>query len=75
MNLVTDGMTAIALGVEPAEKGIMKRQPRDVNKPILDRYGIIMVAILGSYIGLGRLEYYYIGSITNIYNDRDLQVD
>lgn len=55
MNLVTDGMTAIALGVEPAEKGIMKREPREVDKPILDRYGIIMVGVLGSYVGLATL--------------------
>ena len=55
MNLVTDGMTAIALGVEPAEKGIMKRPPREVDKPILDRYGIIMIAVLGSYVGLATL--------------------
>ncbi len=52
MNLVTDGMTAIALGVEPAEKGIMKRSPRAMNEPILDRYGIMMIAALGSYVGL-----------------------
>ncbi len=55
MNLVTDGMTAIALGVEPAEKGIMQRPPREVDKPILDRYGIIMIFALGSYIGLATL--------------------
>lgn len=55
MNLVTDGMTAIALGVEPAEKGIMKRPPREVDKPILDRYGIIMIGLLGSYVGLATL--------------------
>ena len=62
MNLVTDGMTAIALGVEPAEKEIMKRSPREVDKPILDRYGIIMVVVLGSYIGLVTLWlfHYYI---------------
>ncbi len=55
MNLVTDGMTAIALGVEPAEKEIMKRSPREVDKPILDRYGIMMIIVLGSYIGLATL--------------------
>ncbi len=52
MNLITDGMTAIALGVEPAEKGIMKRPPREVHEPILDREGIIMIAVLGTYVGL-----------------------
>lgn len=55
MNLVTDSMTAIALGVEPADKGIMDRPPRAVHEPILDRRGIIMIAVLGSYIGLATL--------------------
>jgi Ca2+-transporting ATPase len=55
MNLVTDSMTAIALGVEPADKEIMKRPPRAVHEPILDRRGIIMIAVLGSYIGLATL--------------------
>ncbi|HEC45729.1 MAG TPA: cation-transporting P-type ATPase, partial [Epsilonproteobacteria bacterium] len=55
MNLVTDGMTAVALGVEPADKSIMKRPPRDVHEPILDRHGIIMIILLGSYIGLATL--------------------
>jgi Ca2+-transporting ATPase len=55
MNLVTDSMTAIALGVEPAEKAIMDRRPRKVHEPILDRQGIIMIAVLGSYIGLATL--------------------
>jgi len=55
MNLVTDGMTAVALGVEPVDKGIMKRPPRKVHEPILDRQGIVMIAVLGSYIGLATL--------------------
>lgn len=55
MNLVTDGMTAVALGVEPAEKGIMQRPPREAHEPILDRRGIIMIFALGSYVGLATL--------------------
>ena len=55
MNLVTDGMTAVALGVEPADKGIMKRPPRNVHEPILNRRGIIMIALLGGYVGLATL--------------------
>ena len=39
MNLVTDGMTAVALGLEGIEKGIMQRPPRAVQEPILDRGG------------------------------------
>jgi Ca2+-transporting ATPase len=55
MNLVTDGMTAVSLGLEPAEKGIMKRPPREVDEPILDRNGVMMIFVLGSYIGLATI--------------------
>jgi len=55
MNLVTDGMTAVALGLEPAEKGIMERPPRAVNAPFLQLRGIIMIVLLGGWIGGGTL--------------------
>ncbi len=55
MNLVTDGMTAVALGLEPAEKDVMKRPPRAPNDPILDRTGIAMILLLGGYIGVAAL--------------------
>ena len=55
MNLVTDGLTAVALGLEPAEKGIMERPPRSVNAPFLELRGILMVLLLGGYIGGGAL--------------------
>ncbi len=55
MNLVTDGMTAVALGVEPVEKGIMHRPPRPPREPILDRLGIMMILLLGGYMGAGTL--------------------
>ena len=52
MNLVTDGMTAVALGLEPVEKGIMQRPPRGVQEPVLNRDGMVMILILGGYIGI-----------------------
>ncbi|WP_457599225.1 HAD-IC family P-type ATPase [Hydrogenimonas sp.] len=55
MNLVTDGMTAVALGLEPAEKGIMERPPRSVNAPFLQLRGVVMILLLGGYIGFGTL--------------------
>lgn len=51
MNLVTDGMTAVALGMEPAEKGIMERPPNDPKEPILNRSGILRILLLGGYMG------------------------
>ncbi len=55
MNLVTDGMTAVALGLEPVEKGVMKRPPRAAREPVLDKKGIMMILLLGGYIGAGTL--------------------
>ena len=52
MNLITDGVTAIALGVEPGEKSAMQRPPRDPRQALLDWRGMLMVAAFGSYIGL-----------------------
>jgi Ca2+-transporting ATPase len=64
MNLITDGMTAVALGVEPAEKNIMHRRPRSARQPILDRTGLYRIVMLGSYIGLITLFlfHYYLDS-------------
>ncbi|TWU12536.1 Calcium-transporting ATPase 1 [Symmachiella macrocystis] len=50
MNLITDGVTAVALGLEPIEEGNMHRPPRDSNQPLLDRRGIVMIGLLGSYL-------------------------
>jgi Ca2+-transporting ATPase len=55
VNLVTDGLTAVALGVEPAEPDVMSRPPRPPRAPILDRRGALIVAGLGGYIGLATL--------------------
>ena len=36
LNLMTDGLPALALGMEPAEKGIMQRSPRSPDEHLLD---------------------------------------
>ena len=64
MNLITDGVTAMALGVEPAEKNMMNRPPRSPKEPILNKRGILMILMLGGYIGLMTilLFHYYLNS-------------
>ncbi len=52
INLVTDGVTAVALAVEPAGKAILRRPPRPADQPILGRAGIAVVLALGGYLGL-----------------------
>jgi Ca2+-transporting ATPase len=37
LNLVTDGLPALALGLEAGEPGIMKRPPRPAREPIINR--------------------------------------
>ncbi len=55
MNLVTDGMTAVALGLEPKEKDVMKRPPHSPAEPIINKAGILTVLAIGTYIGMATL--------------------
>ena len=56
MNLVTDGLPALALGVEPAEKDVMKRPPYSATESIFGRgmaQFIIGIGTLMSIISIG----------------------
>jgi len=52
INLLTDGMPALALGVDPARENIMKRKPRKKGEPIIDEKLIKMVLSIGATIAL-----------------------
>ncbi len=52
INLVTDGLTAIALGLEPPERDVMQKRPRDPDESILTRNAYAVVLILGVWLGL-----------------------
>jgi Ca2+-transporting ATPase len=47
VNLVTDGLPALALAVEPGEPGIMRRPPRDPNRSIFDKHMISYLLGIG----------------------------
>lgn len=51
MNLVTDGITAVALGLEKATPGTMDRPPRDRNEGVIGRAGLALILIFGAYLG------------------------
>ncbi|MHB1161359.1 MAG: cation-translocating P-type ATPase [Chloroflexota bacterium] len=55
INLVTDGLPAIALGFEKGEPGVMKRKPRDSRESVFagDLGGHVLR--MGTVIGLGTL--------------------
>ena len=52
VNLVTDGLPALALGVDPLEEGIMSKPPRPKNESILSRNFLINTFAIGLLIGL-----------------------
>jgi P-type Ca2+ transporter type 2C len=52
INLVTDGLPAIALGFERAEKDVMRRKPRAVKESIFANGVGLHIATIGSLIGI-----------------------
>ena len=54
VNLITDSLPAIALGLEPAEKDIMTQKPRDASKSILqindNAWQVVIFAIFQTMI-------------------------
>lgn len=59
MNLVTDGVTAVALGLEKSEPDQMRHPPRRKNTPILGRGGLVTIVLLGLYTGLSSLWIFF----------------
>ncbi len=55
VNLVTDGLPAIALGLEPAEKGIMNRPPRSASEGVFSNGLLSKILFRGCLIGLTTL--------------------
>ena len=54
INLVTDGLPALALGLEPPERDVMRRRPRPPHEPVITRrrgllmlhHGILMATVV-----------------------------
>src|SRR5262249_55557474 len=46
INMVTSVTLALAISFEPHEFDVMRRPPRSVNRPLLDRFGIWRVAFI-----------------------------
>ena len=50
VNLVTDGLPALALGVDPVDPGIMQRPPRPKNEPVITKERAILMLTQGAFI-------------------------
>ncbi len=61
VNLVTDSLPALALSVDPPEKGLMNRKPRNVRKGFMTKGMIWRVMYQGVMIGAIPLVAYTVG--------------
>jgi len=52
VNLVTDGLPALALGMDPVDPGIMKKPPRDPAEPVVTRPRAILMLAQGAFIAM-----------------------
>ena len=58
---MTDSLPAIAIGLEPANSGLMKEKPRNAKTPILDRAFGLQVLFEGTIIAVVTMIAYYLG--------------
>ena len=61
INLVTDSLPALAIGMEPAENGLLKQKPRDPSKGIMNPSFIKDIFIQGGLIAVSTMAAYYAG--------------
>jgi Ca2+-transporting ATPase len=58
INLVTDGLPALALGVDPTDPEIMKRSPRPPDEPVVTRSRGLLMLAQGAFIAACSLGAY-----------------
>ena len=63
VNLVTDSLPALALGVEPVDEDIMKKPPTDAKKSLFAGGMTYSIAIEGCFIGMISLLAFTIGRV------------
>ena len=61
LNLVTDSLPALALGMEPVEPSVMSEKPRSASEPLFNRAFSIRLAWQGVMVGLLTLAAYWLG--------------
>ncbi|MBM6837635.1 cation-translocating P-type ATPase, partial [Clostridium saudiense] len=64
MNLLTDSLPAIAIGMEKANKGLLNEKPRGRSESILTKDFLLGVGLEGLLIGVVTLVAFYMGGAT-----------
>lgn len=61
INLLTDSLPAIAIGMEPAEKDLLSEEPRDPREGILTKKFMGTILIQGALIAAVTMAAFYVG--------------
>ena len=61
INLLTDSLPAIAIGMEPAERDLLRQKPRDPKESILNGALLSRIFVQGGLIAVFTMIAYYIG--------------
>ena len=61
INLVTDSLPAIAIGMEKSKKDVLKDKPRDSKESILTKDFMVDICVQGLIIGIFTMMAYHIG--------------
>lgn len=64
INLLTDSLPAIALGLEPHKKSVMNEKPRNINEPILSKNFLSDILVEGVLIGACTMIAFILGNKT-----------
>lgn len=63
INLLTDSLPAIAIGMEPPEKGLLNQKPRNPKEGILTKNFLLQLLVIGALIAFCTMSSYHIGLI------------
>ena len=61
MNLLTDSLPAIAIGMEPAEDNLLSKKPRDPKEGILNKEFMLQLLVQGGLIAVCTMAAFHIG--------------
>ena len=61
INLLTDSLPAIAIGMEPARRGLLRQKPRDPKEPILNKPLLLRIGGQGLLIAIVTMIAFYLG--------------
>ena len=66
VNLVTDSLPAVALGMQPKEKGLMNEKPRDPHEGIFANGGMLITLLYGAILSISVILAYFVPAWMNM---------